>query len=59
MSETRKPETLAEVEESIIEYYCFACPECAEWHQHEISRAGKVIECMCGTTFKIARTRGR
>lgn len=53
------PPTMNDEEEilSAEEYPCTTygveCPGCKEWHEHSSRMAGKIIDCTCGTKFKV------
>lgn len=46
---------LPEVTEHEETIYGYECPGCGDWHEEGCSRAGKIIECVCGQKFKVKR----
>ena len=41
-------------EDSYVTYYIF-CPKCGSDHEYDSSKIGEVIECICGTNFKVVK----
>ena len=51
LRESTPQQTVVTVPECI--FYGLECPTCGEWHEHDSSKVGKQIECICGTLIKV------
>lgn len=57
MDDRQTTNEMPEAEQTEVTGYGVECPSCGEWHEEQTSFAGKVVDCICGTPFRVKKLR--